>query len=64
MELHMHFNEFMWILYTDGKGKDNDDLVHAVIAYGRSRGIAPFCLNSILDKKVVSQPWEGAAGIC
>ena len=64
MELNIHLNEFMWILERDGKGKDKDDPAHAVIAYGRIRGIAQFCLTSILDEKVVSQPWEGAAGIC
>jgi len=34
-------------LYRDGRGKGQDDTVHVVIAYGRSRGIAPFCLTSI-----------------
>jgi len=59
----MNLNEFMWILYREGKGKGKDDPAHAVIAYGRSRGIAPFYLTSILSEKFVSQPWEGAAGI-
>jgi hypothetical protein len=51
-------------LYIDGKGKGKGDPVHGVVAYGRSRGIAMFFLTLILDEKVVSQIWEGAAGIC
>jgi hypothetical protein len=56
MELHLHLNVFMWILYRDGKVKDKDDPVHAVVVYGRNRGIAPFCLTSILDEKWFHNP--------